>query len=87
MIDTMIQTAKARVFRNGRSQAVRIPAEFRFKTDEVYLQHNPVTGDITLSERPMKPTIDEIFAMLDAAGAADFTLDRDMSPPPDRDLF
>ena len=27
---------KARVFRNGRSQAVRIPAEFRFQTDEVY---------------------------------------------------
>jgi virulence-associated protein VagC len=28
-------TQKARVFRNGQSQAIRIPAEFRFTTDQV----------------------------------------------------
>ena len=27
----------AKVFRNGRSQAVRLPKEFRFETDEVYV--------------------------------------------------
>ena len=81
----MAQVEKARVFRNGRSQAVRIPAEYRFKTDEVYIRHNPDTGELILSERPMKPSIDEIFAALDAAGAADFDLNRDLSLPMDRD--
>jgi len=32
-MNTMTKTAK--VFRTGRSQAVRIPREFRFDTDEV----------------------------------------------------
>lgn len=27
----------ARVFSNGRSQAVRIPKEYRFQTDEVFI--------------------------------------------------
>ncbi len=31
-----MQTAK--VFRNGRSQAIRLPKEFRVDTDEVYLK-------------------------------------------------
>lgn len=78
---------KARVFRNGRSQAVRIPAEYRFKSDEVYIRHNPTTGELTLSERPLKPSLEEIFAELDAAGAADFVIERDLSPSPERDLF
>ncbi len=78
---------KARVFRNGRSQAVRIPAEYRFKSDEVYIRHNPTTGELTLSEHPLKPSLEEIFAELDAAGAADFVIERDLSPSPERDLF
>ena len=80
------QIEKARVFRNGRSQAVRIPAEYRFKTTEVYLRHNPATGELTLSEHPLKPSLDEIFAELDAAGAAAFVIDRDSSPAPEREL-
>ena len=28
----------AKVFRNGRSQAIRLPKEFRVDTDEVYLK-------------------------------------------------
>ena len=83
----MPQLQKARVFRNGRSQAVRIPAEYRFQGDEVYLCHNAATGELTLSEHPLKPSLDEIFAELDAAGAADFVLERDRSPSPERDLF
>jgi len=82
----MPQVEKARVFRNGRSQAVRIPAEYRFKSDEVYIRHNAATGELTLSERPLKPSLDEIFAELDAAGAADFVIERDLSPSPERDL-
>lgn len=78
---------KARVFRNGRSQAVRIPAEYRFKSDEVYIRHNPTTGELTLSEHPLKPSLEEIFAELDAAGAADLVIERDLSPSPERPLF
>ncbi len=83
----MPQIEKARVFRNGRSQAVRIPAEYRFRSDEVYIRHNPTTGELTLSEHPLKPSLEEIFAELDAAGAADLVIERDLSPSPERDLF
>ena len=31
-------TAMAKVFRNGASQAVRLPKEFRFETDEVCIK-------------------------------------------------
>lgn len=76
---------KAKVFRNGRSQAVRIPAEYRFKTDEVYIQHDALTGTLTLSEKPPLPSIAEIFEALDAAGAADFVLEREYEALPERD--
>ena len=81
----MPQVEKARVFRNGRSQAVRIPAGYRFKTDEVYISRNDKTGDLTLSENKPKPSIKEVFAMLDAAGAGEFELERDLSPPVERE--
>jgi antitoxin VapB len=71
----MPQPVKARVFMNGRSQAVRIPAEFRFKTEEVYVRHDPQTGDLILSPSP--DTWDEIFAALDRARfPAEFLADR-----------
>lgn len=31
----------AKVFRNGRSQAIRLPKEFRVEGDEVYLKKTP----------------------------------------------
>ena len=46
----MPQTAK--LFRNGRSQAVRLPADFRFPGSEVYVRPDPETGDVILSRRP-----------------------------------
>ncbi len=42
----------AKVFMTGRSQAVRIPAAFRFKGSEVWIRRNPVTGEVILSEKP-----------------------------------
>jgi len=40
----------AKVFRTGRSQAVRIPKEFRFACDEVYIERE---GErIVLTPRP-----------------------------------
>ena len=43
---------KARVFMTDRSQAVRIPAEYRFTSDEVYIRRDPHTGDVILSQVP-----------------------------------
>ena len=76
---------KARVFRNGRSQAVRIPAEYRFKTDEVFIERDPATGALILSEKRLRPSLDEIFRELDTAGSGDFELARDLSSPVDRE--
>jgi antitoxin VapB len=42
----------AKLFTNGRSQAVRLPATFRFEGKEVYIRQDPVTGDVTLSQKP-----------------------------------
>jgi antitoxin VapB len=46
----MGQTAK--IFMNGRSQAVRLPAEFRFEEREVFIRRDPSTGDLILSRKP-----------------------------------
>ena len=42
----------AKVFTTGGSQAVRLPAEFRFSTDQVYVRRDERTGDVILSTRP-----------------------------------
>jgi antitoxin VapB len=46
----MSQTAK--LFKNGRSQAVRLPAAYRFEGEEVYIRRDPATGDVILSTKP-----------------------------------
>ncbi len=77
---------KARVCMSGRSQAVRIPAAYRFKTDEVYLQRDPQTGAITLTETAPHRTFEDIFRMFDAAeGAESFLDDRDGAVSVERD--
>ena len=45
-------TRTAKLFRNGRSQAVRLPAEFRFAGSEVYATRDDITGEVVLSDRP-----------------------------------
>lgn len=56
-----MQTAK--IFKNGRSQAVRLPAEFRFEGDEVLIRRDPVSGDIVLSPKPA--ALDAFFRLRD----------------------
>ena len=57
----------AKLFKNGRSQAVRLPAAFRFAGKEVYIRRDPATGDVILS--PKSRSFDRFFAAL-AEGAA-----------------
>ena len=42
----------AKLFNNGRSQAVRLPAAFRFSAKEVFIRLDPVTQDVILSRKP-----------------------------------
>jgi len=61
----------AKLFINGRSQAVRLPAAYRFDTQEVFIRQDPETGDVILSRRP--GNWDSFFAALkDAEVPADF---------------
>lgn len=55
---------KAKVFWSGRSQAVRIPKEFRFDTDEVTIRRE---GDTVVLEasKPRTRTLEEEWAWLD----------------------
>jgi antitoxin VapB len=46
----MLPTAK--VFTTGRSQAVRLPREFRFDVAQVFVRRDPLTGDVVLSRKP-----------------------------------
>lgn len=80
----MTQTAK--LFRNGRSQAVRLPAEYRFEGSEVYIRRDPQTGDIVLSRRP--DSWQEFFDLLKTLEVPEnFLSDRDDQPPQKRKLF
>jgi antitoxin VapB len=77
---------KAKIFVTGRSQAVRLPAAFRFNTDEVFVRRDASTGDVILSTKPERKPLREVFAMLDTAGAPEgFMDDRDMSLPVERE--
>jgi antitoxin VapB len=81
----MAPLSKAKVFYSGRSQAVRIPAEFRFTTDEVYVRRDPQSGDLILSESPVKTWAEVFKALDDAMFPDDFLKDRDQRPPQERD--
>ena len=60
-------TRTAKLFKNGRSQAVRLPAEFRFKGTEVSIRRDPVTGDVVLSQKPERTgSWDDFFRLRDA---------------------
>lgn len=51
----------AKIFTTGRSQAVRLPREYRFECSEVYIRRDPITGDVILSRRP--DSWDAFFAL------------------------
>ena len=65
--DVMTQTAK--IFMNGRSQAVRLPADFRFDGDEVFIEKDPITGDVILSSKPQD--WDDLFSLIQNESAPD----------------
>jgi antitoxin VapB len=76
----------AKLFRNGRSQAVRLPSEFRFEGSEVYVRRDPQTGDVILSRRP-ESWLDYFELMKTIDVPEDFLADRKDAPPQKRKLF
>jgi antitoxin VapB len=79
-------TDTAKLFVTGRSQAVRLPRDYRFEGDEVFIRRDPQTGDVVLSR---KPDGWEGFLALAARTSvpADFMADRPKQPAPERELF
>ncbi|MBU1168068.1 MAG: antitoxin [Proteobacteria bacterium] len=76
----------AKLFMNGRSQAVRLPVNYRFDCDEVYIRKDPETGDVIISKKP--GSWYDFFKMMDSVDVPeDFMADRDNELPQDRDLF
>ena len=84
-----MEVKTAKLFKNGASQAVRLPAEFRFEGDEVYISKNEVTGDVVLSSRPGIAAWGDFFQLLHTIDVTDdFMVDRPMNnPPQERHLF
>lgn len=76
----------ARLFANGRSQAVRLPAEYRFEGSEVYVRRDSATGDVILSRRP-DSWADFFDLMKTIEFPKDFLTDRNDAPPQKRRLF
>jgi antitoxin VapB len=82
---------RAKLFLNGRSQAVRLPADLRFDGTEVFIRKEPGTGDVILSLRPHL-SWRSFFALRDEARDQnavpdDFMSERGDTPAQDRDLF
>lgn len=75
----MKQTAK--VFMNGRSQAVRLPKECRFDCDEVYVEKQGDT--VILSAKA--PDWDDFFDQEPVFGE-DFLREREDDMPQERDF-
>lgn len=77
-------TMKAKVFQNGRSQAIRIPKEFRVDTDEVYIEK---VGDSLIIKPKKVDKWDKFFDDLEDVDTSDFLNDRDQLPVQERELF
>jgi len=79
----MSETRTAKLFKNGASQAVRLPAEFRFEGDEIYVTRDDVTGDVVLSSRPGAKIWRDFFELMRSIDVpADFMVERPMNVAP-----
>ena len=81
----MSDLAIAKVFMNGRSQAVRLPKEFRFDVDEVTVERR-ADGAVVLRPVPRDPHaawVARLEAALDAFEDMPDEIERDKTPPRD----
>jgi len=79
-------SSTAKLFTTGRSQAVRLPMEFRFQGTEVFIRRDPATGEVVLSPKPT--SWQEFFELADRTDIpADFMTDREDLPAEERNVF
>ncbi len=79
-------SSTAKLFTTGRSQAVRLPKEFRFQGTEVFIRRNPATGEVVLSPKPI--SWQAFFELADRTDIpADFMTEREDHPAEERNLF
>ena len=85
----MMESRTAKLFKNGASQAVRLPVDFRFEGDEVYITRDDATGGVLLSTRPGAKTWGDFFALMKSIDVpADFMTKRPLNAvPKERKLF
>jgi antitoxin VapB len=80
----MAKPGIAKLFRNGRSQAVRLPQEFRFEGDRVRIRR---VADGVLLE-PLNPDAGRWFEELDHYKSEPFMAKgRNQHPTPTREIF
>ena len=70
----------AKLFQNGQSQAVRLPKEFRFGGDEVYIKKSGSAVVLI----PLVNSWDSLFGSLDKF-TKDYMADRDQPKPQERE--
>jgi len=73
----------AKVFMTGRSQAVRLPKEFRFEGTEVEIFRRG--DDVILREKPV--TVDRLFKVLAQMPNYFYAEERVDEPPQEREEF
>ncbi len=76
----------AKLFMTGKSQAVRLPKEFRFQGAEVFIRRDQDTGEVVLSAKPN--SWEAFFSLADSVEIpADFLADREGLPAQERNMF
>lgn len=73
---------RAKIFTNGRSQAVRLPKEYRFNCDEVFIKHMGQAVILIPKEKPMEDFIASLDMFSD-----DFMTERIQPALEDREEF
>ena len=75
-----------KLFMNGRSQAVRLPASFRFDCDEVKIRKDPISGNVVIS--PMRKTWDSFIQLASTTTVpSDFLDERNDDAPQTREAL
>ena len=70
----------AKIFQNGKSQAVRLPREFRFPGDRVYLKRVGNAVVLLPYAAPWQSLVDSLSLF-----SGDFMQDRAQPPPQERE--
>lgn len=81
--EARVQRREARLFRNNKSQAVRIPADFELSCERVLIHRD---GDRLIIEPVRRQTLVEVLAEMEPLGSEDQLPDVDGTLPSLRDV-